>query len=142
MVDLSKKDYVIVVQCDIVKERCSGYFCEKAFHDRIDGFAGYPKDKAYRTIYMTCGGCCGRAVQRKLTHLKRQIKKREGIEKDRLVVQLSSCMVFDNIHAPPCPHIDYIKTLIARAGLDVLEGTKISEKAEERRKAGVYKARS
>ncbi len=141
-VDLTKKDYVVVVQCDIVKERCSGYYCEKAFHDRVGGFAAYPKEKAYRTLYMTCGGCCGRAVQRKLTHLARRIKKSEGIDKGRVVVQLSSCIVFDNFHAPPCPHLDYLKTLISRAGFDVLEGTKVSEKSEERRKAGVYKARS
>ena len=25
------KDYLIVVQCDIVKQRCPGYFCEKAY---------------------------------------------------------------------------------------------------------------
>lgn len=139
MTDLGKKDYIVVVQCDIVKERCSGYFCEKAFHERTGGFAGYPKDRAYRTIYVTCGGCCGRALQRKLTHLKRQIKKHEGIEKDRLVVQLSSCMVFDSFHAPPCPHLDYIRTLIARAGFDVLDGTKVDGKSEERRKSGAYK---
>ena len=141
-IDLTQKDYVVVVQCAIVKERCSGYYCEKAFHDRAGGFANYPKDRSYRTLTITCGGCCGRAVQRKLTHLKRHIKKSEGIDKDRIVVQLSSCIVFDNFHAPPCPHVDYIRTLISRAGFDVLEGTKVSDHAEARRKSGVYKPRS
>ncbi len=141
MMDLSSKDYVVVVQCAIVKERCSGYYCERAFHERTGGFADYPKDKPYRTLYMTCGGCCGRAVQRKLTHLARQLSKKEGIGKDRLVVQLSSCMTKDNFHAPPCPHLDYIKTLIARAGLDVREDTRISDTAERRRTDGVWQGK-
>ena len=138
MIGLDQKDYVVVVQCAIVKERCPGYFCEKAFHERTGGFADYPKDHAYRTLYLTCGGCCGLAVQRKLTSLARQLNKREGIEKDRIVVQLSSCMTKDNFHGPPCPHLGYIKTLIARAGLDVREDTSISELAEQRRRAGIY----
>ena len=136
--DLAEKDYVVIVQCHIVKERCPGYFCEKAFHERTGGFADYPKDRAYRTLYMTCGGCCGLAVQRKLTSLARQLKKREGIGKDRIVVQLSSCMTKDNFHGPPCPHLDYVRTLIARVGLDVREDTSISERAEQRRREGVY----
>ena len=136
--DLAEKDYVVIVQCDIVKERCPGYFCEKAFHERTGGFAAYPKDRGYRTLYMTCGGCCGLATQRKLTSLARQLKKREGIGKDGIVVQLSSCMTKDNFHGPPCPHLGYIKTLIARAGLDVRDDTSISELSEKRRREGVY----
>jgi len=89
MIDPAEKDYVVIVQCHIVKQRCPGYFCEKAFHERTGGFADYPKDRAYRVMNMTCGGCCGRAVHRKLSSLLRQLKKREGIEKDRVVVQLS-----------------------------------------------------
>ena len=126
MTDLDNKDYIVVVQCDLVKQRCSGYFCEKAFHERTGGFAEYPADKAFRTLYLTCGGCCGRAVQRKLSHLVRKLKKQENIEKDRIVVQLSSCITNDNYHGPPCPHLDYLKTLIGRLGLDIREGTEIS----------------
>jgi len=48
MIELKDKDYIAVVQCDIVKERCSGYYCEKAFHERTGGFAAYPKDRAGR----------------------------------------------------------------------------------------------
>jgi predicted metal-binding protein len=133
------KDYIVVVQCEIVKERCSGYFCEKAFHERADGFAAYDKGKDYRILYMTCGGCCGKAVQRKLTHLARKIKKNEGVEKGRIVVQLASCMTKDNFHSPPCPHLGLIKEIIARAGLDVREDTHTSPKAEQRRASGQYK---
>ncbi len=138
MVDLNNKEYVVVLQCDIVKQRCPGYYCEKSFHERTGGFAVYPKDKACRVIYMTCSGCCGRAVHRKLTLLKRKLKKKEQIEKDKIVVQLSSCMTKDNYHAPPCPHLDYIKELIGRIGIDVMEDTVISETSEKRREEGIY----
>ena len=142
MPDLQDKDYVVIVQCHLVKQRCSGYFCEKAFHERTGGFADYPADKPYRTLTLTCGGCNGLAVQRKLTHLARKLREREGIGRDRIVVRLSSCMTRDNFHGPPCPTLDYIKTLIARIGIDVREGTSISELSERRRKDGVYQCRS
>lgn len=137
-VDAKDKDYIVVVQCDIVKQRCSGYYCEKAFNDRNGGFSDYSKDKAYRSLYMTCSGCCGRAVQRKLGNLVAQIKKMEEIEKKQIVVHLSSCMTKDNYHGIPCPHLDYIKAMISKVGLDVREDTKISELSEKRRKEGLY----
>ena len=140
MIDLAKKQYVVIVQCHIVKERCPGYLCEKAFHERTGGFAPYPTDKSYRVLNMTCGGCCGRAVHRKLTLLLRILKKKEGLEKGDVVVQLSSCMTKDNFHAPPCPHLDYIRTLIGRIGIDVRADTVISEKSQRRRDEGVYSA--
>ena len=136
--DLSKKDYLVIVQCDIVKERCPGYQCEKAFHERTGGFADYPADRQYRVINLTCGGCCGRALHRKLTLLKRTIKKKEDIEMDKIVVQLSSCITKDSYHAMPCPHKDYIKGLIDKIGMDYREDTVINEKSERRRRDGVY----
>ena len=141
MTDLAQKEYIVILQCHIVKERCPGYLCEKALHERTGGFAAYPKDKSYRYLSMTCGGCCGRATHRKLTSLLRTITKKEGIDKDRVVVQLSSCMTNDNYHAPPCPHLAYIKTLIARIGLDTRDSTVISELSEKRRQGGAYDPR-
>jgi len=138
MVDLAKKEYVVILQCHIVKERCPGYLCEKAFHERTGGFAEYPRDKPYRYLSLTCGGCCGRATHRKLTQFLRTVEKKEEISKDQVVVQLSSCMCKDNYHSPPCPHLAYIKTLIERVGLDLREGTVISEKSERRRQDGTY----
>ena len=135
------KTYLAVVQCHIVMERCSGYNCERAFHGRSGGFSFYPKDKAYRTIYLTCGGCCGRGVHRKLSDLVGQLHRREGMAKERIAVQLASCVTKDNYHGPPCPHLDYLKTLIGRLGLEVFEDTVISEKAEERRAQGRYTAK-
>jgi len=138
MTDLANKDYVVILQCHIVKERCPGYLCERAFHERTGGFVDYPKDKPLRSLSITCGGCCGRATHRKLTHFLRTIAKKEGITKDRIVVQLSSCTCKDNYHSPPCPHLGYIRTLIERIGLDIREGTVISEKSEQRRQGGTY----
>ena len=135
------KDYIAIVQCHLVKQRCSGYFCEKAFHCRTGGFAGYASHKNYRTLYLTCGGCCGRPLHRKLSNLVRMIKAKEGVEKDRILVQLSSCITRDNYHGPPCPHLDYLRELIGKLGLDMREDTSISEMAEERRKEGVYRSR-
>jgi len=138
MVELKDKDYVVIVQCHIVKERCSGYSCEKAFLDRSGGFEAYPKDKAYRMLNMTCGGCCGRGVQRKLTNLIRRLKKGEGMGKDRIVVQLASCLTKDNYHSTGCPSLDYLKGVIAKTGLDIREDTVINDLSEKRRAEGVY----
>ncbi|MHC4237327.1 MAG: CGGC domain-containing protein [Planctomycetota bacterium] len=136
--NLNQKDYLVIVQCDIVKQRCPGYLCEKAFHERTGGFAEYPADKPYRVINLTCGGCCGRALHRKLSLLKRTLKKKEDIDKDKIIVQLSSCITKDNYHAPPCPHLDYLKALIAKIGIDYREDTEINEKSEKRRVERVY----
>ncbi|MFA7230466.1 MAG: CGGC domain-containing protein [Victivallaceae bacterium] len=137
---MSDKKYIVIVQCEIVKQRCSGYFCEKAFNERTGGFAGYPADKTFRTLYMTCGGCCGRATHRKLDHLIRKIGVKENIDRGEIVVHLSSCITRDNYHGPQCPHINYLKELIAKLNLDVIDCTTISTKAEERRQAGIYKS--
>ena len=136
--DLREKDYVVIVQCDIVKQRCSGYLCDLAFQKRSGGFAAYPADKEYRTMHMTCSGCSGRAISRKLTNLARQIKKKEELGKDRIVVQFSSCIAQDNFHGPPCPHLDYMKTLVDRIGIEWREDTVITENSKKRREAGVY----
>jgi len=136
---MKDKDYVVVLQCHIVKERCSGYFCEYAFSERSDAFSGYPKDKPIRFLSMTCGGCCGRAAQRKIANLVKHIKKTEKIEKDRIAVHLSSCIAIESFHGPACPHKDYLKTLVGdRLGLDIIEGSKITELAEKRRRQGKY----
>ena len=136
--DLTEKDYVVIVQCDIVKQRCSGYSCERAFNDRKGGFADYPPDRALRTVNMTCGGCCGRALHRNLAHLVRKLDKAEGIKRDRIVVQLSTCITKASNHGPACPHLNYLRELISSLGLDYLEDTYVSTQAAERRASGRY----
>lgn len=135
---MKEKDYIVIVQCHIVKERCSGYFCEKAFHERTGGFAHYDPGKNFRTLYLTCGGCCGLALHRKLDNLVRKIEAKEGIGKEKIVVQLSSCITRDNYHGPVCPHLSYLKELISRLGLDLCENTAISQRSEKLRQMGVY----
>ena len=136
--DIREKDYVAIVQCDIVMERCSGFGCEAAFHQRAGGFADLPEDRPVRVLMLTCGGCCGLGVQRKLSDLIKCLKGREGIQKDRIVVQLATCITKDSYHGPPCPHLDYLREVIGKLGLDVRDDTYISKKAQERRESGEY----
>ncbi len=139
MKNLTEKKFVVVVQCHIVKERCSGYLCEFAFKERTGGFKDYHKEQKLRFISITCGGCCGRAVHRKLSHFIKLAKAKEKIKKEEIIVHLSSCISKDNYHGPPCPHIDYLKTLICdKLGLKIIEGTKISDFSEKLRKEGKY----
>jgi len=139
--DPTEKDYIVVVQCHLVKQRCSGAQCEQAFHHRDGAFADYPADRPYRTLYLTCGGCCGRALQRKLLNLVHCLDKKDGIGRDRIVVQLSSCIAFESFHGPRCPNLAYLRKLIGRLNLDIREGTKISDTSERRRAEGVYRTR-
>jgi predicted metal-binding protein len=135
---MAEKDYIVVVQCETAKQRCSGYQCEKSFHERSGGFAAYPKDRPMRMLAMTCGGCCGKALHRKLTHLVRRAAKDEGMEKGRIVVHLASCITKDNFHSSRCLFVDYLKDLVARAGLECREDSRVYPKSEELRAAGVY----
>ena len=140
MSDFDNKSYIVVVQCHIVMERCSGFFCERAFNGRTGGFEALPKDSQTRIAYLTCGGCCGRALQRKLVNLVEKAGKKDGIAKESILVKLASCVTRDNHHGPPCPHLDYLKTLISRLGLDVSMDTHLSAKATRLRSEGVYKS--
>ena len=136
---MKSKTYLVVVQCHIVMERCSGYFCEQAYHHRSGGFSRYSDDVAHRVLYLTCGGCCGLAVHRKLNDLLRSIKNKEGVRKDQIAVHLASCITKDNYHGPLCPHLDYLKTIIRdKLKLDLVEDTHISQLSEKRRKRGTY----
>ena len=136
---MNEYEYIVVVQCHITKQRCSGYGCEKAFATRTGGFADYPAEKPYRIVYLDCGGCCGKATLRKLTNLTRLAAK-DGLTKDKIVVQLASCITKDNFHSPRCPHAEYLRQLVARARLDCREDTVLSEKSEQRRQDGTYPA--
>ena len=140
-IEIQEKDYIVVVQCDIVMERCSGYYCEKAFNERGGGFAVYPREKAYRTLYLTCGGCCGRAVHRKVYDLIAAIREKEGVKKEKIAVHLSSCITKESYHGPKCPHVDYLKTMIEeKLSLDLIDTSTISETSEGLRNEGVYKS--
>ena len=137
--DLSEKDYIVVLQCDIAKEHCPGYACEKAFRQRTGGFAVYSAEKDLRMLSVTCGGCIGRATHRKVGSLVRALNK-DGIGRERLIVQLASCITKNNYHSPRCPHVDDIEELLRRLDVEFREDTVISEISEKRRGEGVYPA--
>ena len=138
--NLNRKKYIAVVQCQIVVERCSGFLCEKSFHDRSGGFKGLKENGGYRVSYLTCGGCCGRALQRKIYDLIITSKEYDEINKDEILVQFSSCITNESYHGPKCPHLDYLVDLMKKLKVDVSYGTHISDLSEERRKKGVYKS--
>ncbi len=134
-----EKTYVAVVQCDqAVNEVCSGFQCEWAFSERLDAFSRYPRDREMRYLSMSCGGCPGRATVRKLMNVKKCLKKREGRDNAHVVVHLSSCITRSSHHGPRCPHIDYIKAQVKRAGFDCVEDSRLSPKATQRRSEGLY----
>lgn len=132
---MHSKNYIVVVQCHLVKEYCSGYLCESAFFKRTGLFSDYPQENGIRFLSMSCGGCCGRGLHRKLSNLIKKVKK------DRIMVHLSSCICFDSYHGPPCPHKDYLLMLINKLSLDWVEGSKLSSLAEKRRSQGLYLSR-
>ena len=138
---MENKDYIVIVQCHIVKERCSGYFCEASYSQRSGEFSAYPKDKEFRTLYFTCGGCCGRAIHRKVANLLMNLKRKESTGKENVVVHLSSCITKDSYHGPRCPHLDYLVEIIRdKLKVDLVLGTKINDKSEKLRKDGQYKS--
>lgn len=134
----AEKTYVVVVQCaQAVDAACSGFMCEHAFNRRADAFAAY-STQGVRYNAMSCGGCPGRPVLRKLVNLRHNLMKREKTGAEKAVVHLSSCIVRASHHGPPCPHLDYIKAQVARAGFDLVEGSRTSRLAEKRRAEGMY----
>jgi len=132
------KKYVLIIQCDIAHRRCSGFACTDFFYKKEGLFENYDEDTRY--ISFTCGGCCGKGVAAKLEHFARKSTKANALNKDDVVVHLSSCMVTDNHHYDRCPHVDYIKSIVAKKGYkNVVEGSYISKNSEMKREKGAYK---
>lgn len=130
--------YVVIIQCDIAHNRCSGFACTNAFYNKDNVFKDY--DDSTRYISFTCGGCCGKSVATKLEHLSKKLKAKNNIDKDEVIIHLSSCMATDNYHYDRCPHIDYIKSIILKKGYkSVAEGSYVSPGAEKKRAEDIYK---
>ncbi|MBR4401857.1 MAG: CGGC domain-containing protein [Synergistes sp.] len=132
--------YVLIIQCDKARERCSGFACTDSFYNR----EGFFKDRGYehgvRYLALTCGGCCGTGLAMKLEHFSNKLLKKTGIKKDEVAVHLSSCMVTDNYHHDRCPNIEHIKNIVAKKGyVNVTDGTYLSANSEKKRAAGIYK---
>lgn len=129
--------YVLIIQCDIAHRRCSGFACTNAFYSKSDLFENYNESTKY--ISFTCGGCCGKGIASKLEHFAKKSRKAIELSKEDVIIHLSSCMVSDNHHYDRCPHIDYIKNIIAKKGYDnVIEGSYISKNATKKREKGIY----
>jgi len=129
--------YIVIIQCDIAHRRCSGFACTNAFYNREEGFQNYNDSTRY--ISFTCGGCCGKGIASKLEHLSHKLSTKNNINKDEVVVHLSSCMVTDNYHYERCPHADYIKRIVLKKGYkNIIEGSYISGNAKKKREEGKY----
>lgn len=126
-----------IIQCDFAKERCSGFACIDSFTKRIDAFTQYPKGEIM-VVPFNCGGCPGRRIGRVTANLIKRAGKKAEVEKDEIVIHLASCMVTDNGHYPPCPHIDYIEKILKRKGVKVRKGSYKSKTAQRRRDEGLY----
>ena len=134
---MENKKFVVIIQCELVHKKCSGFACTDSFYNRDEMFKSYKENTKY--ISFTCGGCCGKLVSGKLSHFSKKILKKTDYKKDEVIVRLASCMTSDNYHSDRCPHIDYIKDIIVKRGYDFLEGTYISKNAEIKREKGIYK---
>lgn len=134
---MENKKFVVIIQCELVHKKCSGFACTDSFYNRDEMFKSYKENTKY--ISFTCGGCCGKLVSGKLSHFSKKILKKTDYKKDEVIVHLASCMTSDNYHSDRCPHIDYIKDIIVKRGYDFLEGTYISKNSEIKREKGIYK---
>ena len=129
--------YVVMIQCDISRKRCSGFASPTVLLSKDDVFKD---DDSVRYIAMTCGGCCGAGLASLLEHFSNKLKKKTDVTKDEVAVHLSSCMVTDNYHHDRCPHVDYIKTLVEKKkNHNIIEGTYISKTSAKKRENGEYK---
>lgn len=130
--------YILIIQCEISHNRCSGFHCANEFNTRNNLFAQYDDNVKY--LSFTCGGCCGKAVSQKLEHLVRKAYKKADLKQKDFTIHLASCITHDNRHSDRCLFINNIKKLIHKNGFDkIVEGTYISKKAEEKRTQGLYK---
>ena len=132
----NKPELVVIIQCEDVLNRCSGFLCMNDFYERAGKFEGYPSETRYMSI--TCGGCCGN-ITTKLENLGMRLRK-AGISKDDVTVHFASCICSENSHRLPCPFMNRMKALLQHKGFgNIVLGTQISKKAEAKRQAGIYR---
>ena len=130
--------YVVIIQCDIAHNRCSGFACTNSFYKKQGKFEGYEDNVQY--ISFTCGGCCGKSVSAKMEHLAKKLQKLTDITKNEVTIHLASCMTTDNYHSDRCPHVDSIKYIIQKKGFHhIIDGSYISKASTRRREEGLYK---
>ena len=127
---------VVIIQCDDVLKRCSGFLCMNDFFERKGKFTDYPEGTRYMSI--TCGGCCGN-ITVKLENLSMRLRK-ANISKDDVIFHFASCICSENAHRLPCPFMNRMKSLLHHKGFgNIVLGTHISQKAEAKRQTGIYR---
>lgn len=84
---------IVIIQCEIAKRRCSGFYCMDSFYKKDRAFSIYPKEQDIQYMMFECGGCCGKEISSLLGHLSRKLKEEDIIKKDEVVIHLASCMV-------------------------------------------------
>lgn len=132
--------FVVIIQCDIARKRCSGFACTKSFYQKEGFFENCGYDGGVRYLALTCGGCSGTTIASYLEHFYKKLAAQMGIKKEEVAVHLSSCMVTDNYHHDRCPHLEYIKSIIVKKGFhNIIDGTFKSANASAKRAAGIYK---
>ena len=130
-------ELVVIIQCEDVVKRCSGFLCMNDFYERTGKFTEYPD--GVRCMTMTCGGCCGNLLTPKLENLGMRLRK-AGMNKDDVTFHFASCVCSDNSHRLPCPFMGRMKALLQRKGFNnIVLGSHISQKAQEKRDAGIYR---
>ena len=135
----SSKKLIVIIQCEDVVKRCSGFLCMNDFYERIGKFEDYKNNDDIRYMTMTCGGCCGNLLTPKLENLGMRLRK-ANLKKDDVIFHFASCVCSDNSHRLPCPFMNRMKALLNRKGFhNIVLGTHVSKKAEEKRQAGIYK---
>lgn len=136
--DKSLIRYVVAIQCEHSKKRCSGFACSNSFFERNFAFSGYPEGTKFLTV--SCGGCCGVSVAGQLEHFGKKLRAKTDISKSEVAIHLATCIVTDNRHHDRCPHVEQIKKIIRKNGYEnIVEGTFRSEATRKLRAAGKYK---
>ena len=131
---------VMIIQCDISRKRCSGFYCMNDFYNKENHFANRGYSDSVRYIALTCGGCPGKNLAAQLEQFSMRMKKYTDLKKSEIYVHLASCMTTDNHHSDRCPHLDFIKNILLKHGYDnIIEGTYISKNAQLKREQGIYK---
>ena len=62
---MENKKFVVIIQCELVHKKCSGFACTDSFYNRDEMFKSYKENTKY--ISFTCGGCFLQYFFRKMT---------------------------------------------------------------------------
>ncbi|MBU5592291.1 CGGC domain-containing protein [Clostridium sp. MSJ-4] len=76
----------------------------------------------------------------KLEHLSKKLRVKNNIDKDKVIIHLSSCMKKDNNHYDRCSHLDYIKNILFKKGYEnIIERSFLAKSVERKKDKDIYK---